>query len=288
MNHPSAITEPMVTLVPMFQQIEVRNSDDDWTGVTSAAERRKLQNRLNQRAYHKRKRQLRQARQAAEVSTADSTAITEPGGFVGDSDVVPQTCSIMSPGRQYLIQQFATQAYTSYLKGAPCLTHLPTLVRLNSFIAVNQNAEALSISTAWLDAEAVSPFGRAGTASGLAAMLPSCPNSLRPTPLQLAIEHHPWIDILPCPILRNNVLQAAEVLGLIDEDDLCHDVVEPGDGLGRSAFIVWGNPWDTSGWEVTPEFVRKWGGLLHGCQELLAATNTWREKRGERRLILEI
>lgn len=37
----------------MPQRREVRKPDDDWTGITSAAERRKLQNRLNQRLYRK-------------------------------------------------------------------------------------------------------------------------------------------------------------------------------------------------------------------------------------------
>ncbi len=37
----------------MPQQRYVRIKDDDWTGVTGTAERRRLQNRLNQRAYRK-------------------------------------------------------------------------------------------------------------------------------------------------------------------------------------------------------------------------------------------
>lgn len=37
----------------MPQQAEVLVPEDDWTGKSSAAERRKLQNRLNQRAYSK-------------------------------------------------------------------------------------------------------------------------------------------------------------------------------------------------------------------------------------------
>lgn len=46
-------TESSITLGLMPQQTEVRRPNDDWTGVTSTAERRKLQNRLNQRAYRK-------------------------------------------------------------------------------------------------------------------------------------------------------------------------------------------------------------------------------------------
>jgi hypothetical protein len=42
---------PLAVVAVMPQRLPVRSSRDDWTGVTSAAKRRKLQNRLNQRAY---------------------------------------------------------------------------------------------------------------------------------------------------------------------------------------------------------------------------------------------
>ncbi len=41
----------VVQLAQMRQQTEVRGPEDDWTGLTDAAARRKLQNRLNQRIY---------------------------------------------------------------------------------------------------------------------------------------------------------------------------------------------------------------------------------------------
>lgn len=37
----------------MMQQAAVRVPADDWTGITSTAERRRLQNRLNSRLYRK-------------------------------------------------------------------------------------------------------------------------------------------------------------------------------------------------------------------------------------------
>lgn len=42
-----------IPLQKMIQQIEVRAPDDDWTGITDSAERRKLQNRLHQRLWSK-------------------------------------------------------------------------------------------------------------------------------------------------------------------------------------------------------------------------------------------
>jgi hypothetical protein len=42
---------PTVLLGQMPQQLEVRSVEEDWTGLTDAAVRRRLQNRLNQRIY---------------------------------------------------------------------------------------------------------------------------------------------------------------------------------------------------------------------------------------------
>jgi hypothetical protein len=45
---------PSITLALMPQQQgEVRSAADDWTGIVDRAARRRLQNRLNQRAYRK-------------------------------------------------------------------------------------------------------------------------------------------------------------------------------------------------------------------------------------------
>jgi hypothetical protein len=48
---PGNMTLPTVLLGQMPQQLEVRSVEEDWTGLTDAAERRRLQNRLNQRIY---------------------------------------------------------------------------------------------------------------------------------------------------------------------------------------------------------------------------------------------
>jgi len=55
-----------------------------------------------------------------------------------------------------------------------------------------------------------------------------------------------------------------------------------------SGLIVWSNPWEPNGWELTEGFIRKWGFLIQGCTDLFESTNRWRDIRGEERLILEL
>ena len=49
-NEPSNLVLPVVEFLPMSHRLEIRDGNEDWTGKTSSALRRKLQNRLNQRA----------------------------------------------------------------------------------------------------------------------------------------------------------------------------------------------------------------------------------------------
>lgn len=115
------------------------------------------------------------------------------------------------------------------------------------------------------------------------------PPSFQPTPIQKRIWHDPWIDIIPWASMRDNLILNARSY---DEDDLCNDMAgglyEGYDDSETRGLIIWGEPWSESGWEASEGFVEKWGFLLKGCDTLLAATNHWREARGEERLILEV
>ncbi|SPO04143.1 uncharacterized protein DNG_06826 [Cephalotrichum gorgonifer] len=280
--------EQTIIVQPMPHHCEMRGAEEDWSGVTSSQQRRKMQNRLNQRAC-RRRRQMEACgaplleRSSRRSNSADASARADER-VTKKAQQEPhaparRVCSSYSPEKHLLLQQFATQAYSAYIAGAPCPTHLPRLIQVNILGALTRNAQALNLSNSWLLCDAISVLDEDSLSSI------SCPKSLRPTALQVSVSHHPWIDLLPLPRLRENILKLIDIEGF-DEDELCHDMVEfdSEEGPEKAALIIWGDPWDPRGWEASVAFLRKWGWLLTGCPEILEATNYWREKRGERRL----
>ncbi|KAK2042309.1 hypothetical protein LZ31DRAFT_624118 [Colletotrichum somersetense] len=253
-------TKISIPVVDNPRLAELKDPSDDWTGVTSTAERRKLQNRLNQRARLEDQTQL-------DLSLRIKKH--------------PELCRLET---QIQLIRFAGEAYENYRNGIPRPGNLTTLVRVNVFHAFVQNVRVLNFDGGWLTYEATSPFNQSGPGLGPAATGNSCPENMRPTRLQLTVEHHPWIDFFPHPKMRDNFLRIVAEHGedYIDEDDLCRDIVDVGAGAGveESALIVWGEAWDPRGWEATEPFLKKWGWLLAGCTEVLEGTNYWRQRRG--------
>ncbi len=117
----------------------------------------------------------------------------------------------------------------------------------------------------------------------------NAPPSLQPTSLQKTVSHESWVDIIPYPVMRDNILKDQ---GNLDTDALCDDFLGGMyDGLSEvqsRGMILWGEPWSEDGWEVSDGFARKWSFLLKGCGDLIESTNSWREARGEERLVVEV
>lgn len=114
------------------------------------------------------------------------------------------------------------------------------------------------------------------------------PSSLKPTPLQQSTTYPDWIDLLPSPRMRDNVIRTQD---LFASSELCTDLLGGLMGMQNdihSGLLVWSDPWESNGWEVTEGFIRKWGFLVQGCTDLFESTNRWRDIRGEKRLILEL
>lgn len=163
--------------------------------------------------------------------------------------------------------------------------HLLPLVEYNVFRATSTNLLILGHSRL---------RGSPCSFNGPGPILPNpyqdagIPTSLRPTPLQQSTSYPDWIDLLPSPRMRDNAIRAQH---LFTGSELCADLL--GGLMGRqndvdSGLIVWSNPWEPSGWELTEGFVRKWWFLIQGCTDLFESTNHWRDIRGETQLILEL
>lgn len=151
---------------------------------------------------------------------------------------------------------------------------LLTLIQFNVFRALLINTQR---DFQWLECgEPESPW--ASPEKSLANLV--CPDSLLPTCVQRAIPHHPWMDLWPIPKMRDNLLLAA---GLFDEDKLCNVLLEFEDIPNeKSGLVVQDEPWDPASWEAIESFIKEWTWAIKGCTELLASTNFWRSRRGER------
>lgn len=174
--------------------------------------------------------------------------------------------------------------------------HLITLIQYNVLRACLANLKLLNLVEATNTAEECGqavvhiltdpvPFSETGQ--------PLIPPPLHPTLLQRTVEHPPWIDIIPHPVWRDNLIRAT---GTYDADEICNDVVgglwddsvTSGPDVSERGIIAWSPPWDMSGWEASEGFLKKWSWLLQGCGDILEHTNKWRRMRGEDDLVIEI
>ncbi|KAF4449477.1 abhydrolase domain-containing [Fusarium albosuccineum] len=315
----------------------IKRPDEDWTGLKDAKERRKLQNRLNVRAHRRRKAE----------AEAEKSSDAEPGPF-GLLKTHPDSAlpMVSIKGRfsmsesdgiklQHLVESWDT-SFTSRAESASlessahfplCPDHLIPLAQYNIIRATLTNATILSIlhlmpydqCAPLRMAMPLFPSTSTTESSQVGTLAASCPPSLRPTALQLSIPHDYWVDLVPDPTLRDNILLALQD-GLIDVVELQADLVgqicqetitaakaQPRKGFEQSAsqsrkqnatrslsdegqlgMLVWSDPWCADGYEMAEAFIRRWSFLFKGCWRFLGATNKWRISRGEEPLELDI
>ncbi|UPL01572.1 hypothetical protein LCI18_012506 [Fusarium solani-melongenae] len=267
---PESISEfPVAALDLMPQQLEVAGPGDDWTGVTSARERRRRQNRLNQRTYRKRRAPGSSLSSETHPSRRENSS---PGGF-----------DLPTEARHQRWTRVSEHTSDSFACGIPTPLSLSMVIQLNAFNALFYNAYLLGIKTETLcDVKIMSPF----TSVGSYTIDERCPSSLHPTLAQRTIHHHPWIDLLPLPRLRDNLIRAFQI---INEQEIGSDIMSVQAVAGeKPTLIVWGDPSNPRWWEASPAFLLKWGYLLRGCQELIEATNYWRKMRGEKPFRIDV
>lgn len=113
---------------------------------------------------------------------------------------------------------------------------------------------------------------------------------LRPTSEQITTKHHPYIDLLPFPTLRKNLLCCSSNF---DEDEFFDDMLAglvcwggtgttKNDRANSTGHVSTGTPWDSRSWEATGWFLEKYWSLLGGEDgELVRQSQWWRNIRGD-------
>ncbi|KAH8897719.1 hypothetical protein GQ53DRAFT_837529 [Thozetella sp. PMI_491] len=268
---------------------------DDWTGVAGSPQRRKIQNRLNQRAYRKRKHLKRLGSEEhpkldaglANAPLSCTLGQQTPGPRRvqlklrhANVEDLPIFLAIKDPGLYRNVMEFMQRAFADWSINLLRLHDLPTLTRFNALDALMRNAVVMRIPLEVLETDDFDSLFNDPKTSEVPKTMPA---GLSPTALQKAVTHHSWLDLFPIPGLRDNILRGIQA-GELDEEqlsqELCCDLLNF-DAASTAPLVIWGESWDAGSWEFSMEFFEKWGKLLRGCPEVLQATNYWRQKRGE-------
>ncbi|GFF48557.1 hypothetical protein IFM51744_06858 [Aspergillus udagawae] len=285
----SSVVATSSFLQPFPTGIEI-TSDDSWLGVTDPVKRRKLQNRLNQRARRQRQR-------TANVGQQRQIPI-EPSDQVDLVLQVLSTMRIVGPNavnarRTFQQLENILMALGNTISGSPVADLRLGVTRLNVMRALHVNLEVLGYRPGDITDDAQSVFTVQGPSHlpGRNTSEVKLPPALKPTAIQRTVPHHPWLDLIPFPYMRDTLILTQD---FIDEAQLCRDLSGQGEsavqrsgrevGIGETGILVWKDPWDPSGWEVTETFLRFWGWTIRDCRDLFRSTNAWRSRRGERPL----
>jgi hypothetical protein len=210
------------------------------------------------------------------------SAVCDSSASALNASLAPQ-CSTSYEELSERMNQFEREIYELYTAGCTRTDLLLNVSQFNLIRALFANLSHMGHGLEFLTDESgrfsddmISPFCKGFDVS------PSTPPQLWPTALQRSVKHHPWIDLYPFPQMRDNILRNGESW---DDTELCTDLIQcSGEEGERSGMIVWGEPHDPANWEVSKNFVQKWGWVVAGCWDLFQSTNSWREKRGEPRL----
>jgi hypothetical protein len=156
-------------------------------------------------------------------------------------------------------------------------SYLLPVHELSILRAVFRISERINCPLFW-DISAESPFF-----TGVATPADQLPKCLRPTQSQLMVAHHPFIDFLPWPSVREKLLvifnledhlrppNAAGPLALVN---FAYDVEDGAEGLR-----IWGGDvFDAGCWEVGQTLFERWWFLFD--RDVIENSNRWRRLRG--------
>jgi hypothetical protein len=311
---PSPAVRPPVMPDPGFR---ITTTNENWRGKNDPAERRRIQNRLNQRAFRERQRSGEPTKSASpqkqtesddeedddEVDVEDKTEEQESSSEDeededesdddddDDADAEQSNPGSPPPGPGPVRPHFNGQVSRAACTPATSMPstdnpwdELAQLINRNFMQAVSANARRLGLNLTALGAGTATSTPRIRNPANL-------PPTLKPVEVQHQLPHDPLIDTIPHSRLRFNVLRAIAT-GNLDAARFSACLRRSGAVVNvqgearRSGLIVWNFPEQLASWELSEGFVMIWGFLLEGCEDFVAATNVWRSRRGERSLVV--
>jgi len=307
-------------------------------------QRRKVQNRKNQRAHRLRIKEqdagsvrmprafhIRRWRldEPDECPPQDASSASKGAGTTYISPRVPHThvgTSILNPEPVEVLRRLPPPApvYAQTSQTSPSIIfplstdHLLHLVQYNVFRAFASNKRTLNTFLTGRTDNCPSPIQCPMSdphydVTTVYPVNPNIPLSLVPTSLQQTRLHSFWINLVPLPRVRDNLIRYEASFDLLELlQDLIGEFInatparerrgtplavsdpksmwtlpltsgrdEDEVTAGRKGLIVWGEPHDMRSWEVTPGFLAKWPWAVEGCNDLIESSNRWRLMRGE-------
>lgn len=149
------------------------------------------------------------------------------------------------------------------------------LTLLKGFLRI---AERLGCTGTLWQIETLSPFNL-----NTAPAFETLPEVWRPTSAQIMVPHHPLIDFLPWPSVRDRILA---IMSMPSESrppaaagdlwlyNLAYDVEDNAEGIR----IYGGDPYDPESWEVGQKLFENWWFVFD--RKVVERSNKWRKLRG--------
>lgn len=154
---------------------------------------------------------------------------------------------------------------------------LPVL-ELNLMRAGVAIAKTLGTESIMWELSALSPFAQSGRVN-----YEHLPSNMRPTFLQLTVQHHPFMDLLPWPSVRDKLILifsqpeymrppvARSPTALVD---FVYDMEDPSEGIR----VTGADPFAGENWEVGQAIFKKWWWAF--SKDIIENSNRSRRNRG--------